>query len=333
MPRTSVAWPRRVLTLAACGGRRHRRPAATGRGARRRPPKIAKLSTPRRRRGQRQHRRLGRLRRGRHQRPEVDWVTPFEKETGCQVNVKIAATSDEMVTLMKTGQYDVVSASGDASLRLIYGGDVAPVNTDLITNYKDVFDGPEEQAVELGRRPAVRHPARPRRQPADVPHRHGQAGADSWGAVFDPTSPYKGKITAYDSPIYIADAALYLMKTKPELASRTRTRWTTTQFDAAVDLLKEQNEIDRRVLVATTPRRCRRSRPATRCSAPPGRSSPTWPQADKAPVEAVLPQRGRDRLVGHLDGRGEGQAPELRLPVDEPHRLAEGQRPGRRVVR
>ncbi|HYJ77173.1 MAG TPA: spermidine/putrescine ABC transporter substrate-binding protein, partial [Actinomycetes bacterium] len=55
--------------------------------------------------------------------PSVDWVTPFEEETGCQVNVKTAPTSDDMVNLMKTGQYDVVSASGDASLRLIASGD------------------------------------------------------------------------------------------------------------------------------------------------------------------------------------------------------------------
>ena len=68
----------------------------------------------------------------------VDWVTPFEKQTGCQVNVKIGNTSDEMVTLMKTGQYDGVSASGDATLRLIYSGDVAPVNTDLVPNYATV---------------------------------------------------------------------------------------------------------------------------------------------------------------------------------------------------
>src|SRR6476620_4157245 len=49
----------------------------------------------------------------------VDWVTPFEKDTGCQVDVKYFNTSDEAVNLMKSGQYDVVSASGDASLRLI----------------------------------------------------------------------------------------------------------------------------------------------------------------------------------------------------------------------
>ena len=100
--------------------------------------------------------------------PKVDWVTDFEKETGCQVNVKIGNTSDEMVTLMRTGQYDGVSASGDATLRLIAAGDVAPVNTDLIANYADVYDGLKNQKLQLGRRPDVRRAARPRREPAHV---------------------------------------------------------------------------------------------------------------------------------------------------------------------
>src|SRR5437763_11592685 len=68
----------------------------------------------------------------------VDWVHPFETKTGCKVNVKVGNTSDEMVTLMKTGQYDGVSASGDATLRLIYGGNVAPVNTSLVPNYATI---------------------------------------------------------------------------------------------------------------------------------------------------------------------------------------------------
>mgnify|MGYP003543349188 CR=1 FL=1 len=59
---------------------------------------------------------------------EKDWVTPFEQQTGCKVNSKVGATSDEMVTLMKTGNYDGVSASGDATLRLIAGGDYDLVN-------------------------------------------------------------------------------------------------------------------------------------------------------------------------------------------------------------
>jgi putative spermidine/putrescine transport system substrate-binding protein len=72
--------------------------------------------------------------------PKVDWVTPFEKQTGCNVNVTIGNTSDEMVTLMKSGKYDGVSASGDATLRLISAGDVSPVNTNLVPNYKDVYE-------------------------------------------------------------------------------------------------------------------------------------------------------------------------------------------------
>ena len=67
------------------------------------------------------------------------WKSDFTKETGCKVNVKDAGTSDEMVSLMRTGQYDGVSASGNASLRLVDGGDVSPVNVSLIPNYATVF--------------------------------------------------------------------------------------------------------------------------------------------------------------------------------------------------
>ena len=52
---------------------------------------------------------------------EFDWVTGFEEATGCMVRVKTANTSDEMVALMNEGGFDVVTASGDASLRLIAG--------------------------------------------------------------------------------------------------------------------------------------------------------------------------------------------------------------------
>jgi putative spermidine/putrescine transport system substrate-binding protein len=175
--------------------------------------------------------------------PNVDWVTGFEKETGCKVNFKVGSTSDEMVSLMQSGEYDVVSASGDASLRLIYGGDVAPVNTDLIPNYSDVFDNLKLQpwnsvdGVAYG-----------------VPHGRGanllayrtdivKPAPTSRGAVFDANSPYKGKITAYDSPIYIADAALYLMKTQPDLGITYPYALDQKQFDAAVELLKAQKPL------------------------------------------------------------------------------------------
>jgi putative spermidine/putrescine transport system substrate-binding protein len=172
--------------------------------------------------------------------PKVDWVTPFEQKTGCQVNVKIGNTSDEMVTLMRTGRYDGVSASGDATLRLIAGGDVAPVNTDLVPNYKDVFPGLKNQPFN-----SVDG------QMYGIPHGRGanilmwrsdkiSTPLDSWAAVFDQASQYKGKVTAYDSPIYIADAALYLKATKPELKIGNPYELDQAQFDAAVQLLKAQ---------------------------------------------------------------------------------------------
>ncbi|MCX5240348.1 ABC transporter substrate-binding protein [Streptomyces prunicolor] len=174
--------------------------------------------------------------------PKVDWVSGFEKQTGCQVKTKTAASSDEMVSLMKTGQYDAVSASGDASLRLIASGDAAPVNTGLIPNYKDVFTGLKNQAWNTVK--GVNY---------GVPHGRGanllmyntekvKPAPTSWSAVFDKSSAYKGKVTAYDSPIYIADAALYLMKTKPSLGIKNPYALDQKQFDAAVDLLKEQNK-------------------------------------------------------------------------------------------
>jgi putative spermidine/putrescine transport system substrate-binding protein len=170
----------------------------------------------------------------------VDWVTPFEKETGCKANVKYFGTSDEAVSLMRTGAYDVVSASGDASLRLIAGGEVAPVNTDLVKNYADVQPFLKDRAWN-----SVDG------QMYGVPHGWGanllmyrtdkvKPAPTSWGVVFDPASPYAGKITAYDSPIYIADAALYLSKHQPDLGIKDPYALDKDQLAAAVDLLKQQ---------------------------------------------------------------------------------------------
>jgi len=173
---------------------------------------------------------------------EQQWVKPFEQATGCQTNVKLGNTSDDMVSLMKTGQYDGVSASGDATLRLIYGGDVAPVNTDLVPNYKTV-----SPFLKDGNWNSVNG------QMYGIPHGWGanllmwnpakvSGNLDSWSAVFDKSSQYAGKVTAYDSPIYIADAALYLMKTQPDLGIKDPYSLTQDQLDAAINLLKDQNK-------------------------------------------------------------------------------------------
>ena len=132
-------------------------------------------------------------------------MTPFEKQSGCQTNVKIGNTSDEMVTLMRTGDYDGVSASGDATLRLIYGGDVAPVDTARAPNYATISsflkDRPWNSAD--GKMYGIPHGwgANVLMWNSDVV----KPAPTSWSVVFDSMSKYAGKITAYDSPIYIAD--------------------------------------------------------------------------------------------------------------------------------
>lgn len=171
---------------------------------------------------------------------DTDWVTPFEKESGCKTSVKTFGTSDEAFQLFNTGQYDVVSASGDSSLRSVANGDAAVIDTSKVTTYGDLADflkGKAWNSVDG--------------KIYGVPHGWGAnllmynesavtPAPTSWGAVFEANSPYKGKVTAYDSPIYIADAALYLSKTKPDLKITNPYALDETQFAAAVDLLKQQ---------------------------------------------------------------------------------------------
>jgi putative spermidine/putrescine transport system substrate-binding protein len=175
--------------------------------------------------------------------PTVDWVTPFEKASGCKVNVKTFGTSDEAVKLMQGGGWDVVSASGDATLRLIYGDNVQPVNTDLVPNYKDIF--PDLKNQKFNSVDGVMY---------GIPHGRGAnlimwntdkvtEPIDSWAPTFDPNSKYKGAVTGYDSPIFIADAAVYLMATKPELGIKDPYALDKDQFQAAIDLLTQQKDL------------------------------------------------------------------------------------------
>jgi putative spermidine/putrescine transport system substrate-binding protein len=175
--------------------------------------------------------------------PMVNWVTPFEQQTGCKTNAKIANTSDEMVSLMHTGQYDGVSASGNASLRLMVDGSAAPVNVHLLTNYADINSALKNQPYNTYKGTHY-----------GAPHGWGanllmwrtdivKPAPTSWSVVFDPNSPYKGKVTAYDDPIYIADASLYLKSHRPELHITDPYELSDAQFQAAVNLLKQQRSV------------------------------------------------------------------------------------------
>jgi putative spermidine/putrescine transport system substrate-binding protein len=176
---------------------------------------------------------------------KFDWVTGFEQKSGCKVRVKTAGTSDEMVALMNEGGFDLVTASGDASLRLISGKRVQPINTSLIPSWKTVDERLQNAPwhtvnnVHYG-----------------VPYQWGsnvlmyntnvfKEAPKSWKVVFEETTlpdgkSNKGRVQAFDGPIYIADAALYLMKHQPQLGIKDPYELTEAQYKAALDLLRKQ---------------------------------------------------------------------------------------------
>jgi putative spermidine/putrescine transport system substrate-binding protein len=177
---------------------------------------------------------------------DFDWVTPFEDATGCQVTVKYGDSSDEFVTLMRQGggtAYDGVSASGDASNRLIAGGDVGAVDTSLFPDLANVIaplnpdTGDQTDHYVVGD------------YVYGVPYMYGPnflmyntdvvtPAPTSWDVVFEPDTPYTGKLTGYDVPIYIADAAMYLKAHQPDLGITDPYELTQEQLDASVNLLK-----------------------------------------------------------------------------------------------
>ncbi|MCD7107984.1 ABC transporter substrate-binding protein [Rhizobium sp. DKSPLA3] len=178
-----------------------------------------------------------------------DWVTDFEKSSGCKVSVKTAATSDEMVALMNEGGFDLVTASGDASLRLVAGKRVQPINTDLIPSWK-TLDARMQDApwhTVKGVHYGTPYVWGPNVLMYNTEAFKGEA-PKSWKVVFEEmTLPdgksNKGRVQAYDGPIHVADAANYLMAHKPELGIKDPYELNEAQYKAALDILRVQRTL------------------------------------------------------------------------------------------
>jgi len=240
-----------------------------------------------------------------------DWVTPFEKATGCKVSVKVAGSSDEMVALMNQGGYDLVTASGDASLRLIYGNKVQPINWNLIPSTKNLdkrlVNAPwyTVNGVRYG-----------------VPYQFGlnvlayntqvfKTAPDSWKVVFEEmTLPdgksNKGRIQAYYGPIYIADAALYLMKKRPDLGIKDPYELTEAQYQETLKLLRQQRALVQRYWNDANAQVQDFTNEGVV-------AAPTWPfqvntlKANKQPIDSVVPKEGAtgwaDTTMMHADAK------------------------------
>jgi putative spermidine/putrescine transport system substrate-binding protein len=172
--------------------------------------------------------------------PEFDWVTPFEEKTGCIVKTTDMTDSANGVSLMQSGDYDGGSFSGNATVRLMAGGTVAPINTALIPNYANIFEGLKLQdhnsldgvpyGVPHGRGPNILMYNTNELTPAPT----------SWDSVW--TGDFGDQVSIYDSADYIADAALRLMSTKPELGITNPYQLNDAQFAEAITLLEGQRD-------------------------------------------------------------------------------------------
>ena len=222
---------------------------------------------------------------------QPDWVKPFEKKTGCKVTAKYAGSSDEMVTLMRQGggQYDMVSASGDASVRLIRGGDVQPMNPKLIPDFKNfigALKSPAHNTVD-----GVHYGISLQWGPNTLLYNTQKVKPvpTSWSVLYSPK--YKGQITIPDNAIQIADAALYLSKTQPDLGITDPYELNQKQFDAAVALLKQQRPLlKKHWALASDEIDLFKNGDAS--------LGASWPyqtntlQADKVPVKDLIPKEG-----------------------------------------
>lgn len=177
-----------------------------------------------------------------------DWVTAFEEKTGCAVKVKTANTSDEMVALMNEGGFDLVTASGDASLRLIAGKRVQPINPALIPSWDTIDE--RLQSAPWHTVDGV-HYGTPYMWGPNVLMYNTEVfkeAPDSWNVVFEEmTLPdgesNSGRVQAYDGPIHVADAANYLMHNQPDLGIESPYELNDEQYAAALDLLRQQRTL------------------------------------------------------------------------------------------
>ncbi|MDN0076771.1 ABC transporter substrate-binding protein [Crenobacter sp. SG2303] len=227
---------------------------------------------------------------------KYDWVTQFEKSSGCQVNVKTAATSDEMVSLMNSSNYDLVTASGDASLRLIYGKKVQEINPALIPSWNTL-----DKRLQNGSWFTVggKHYGVPYQWGANFLAYNTKAfktPPTSWSVVFEPTQlgngqSNKGKIQAYDGAIYIADAAMYLMAKQPSLGIKDPYELNEAQYAAVLKLLRQQKQLTHRYWHDVTVQMNDFKNEGIVATSAWGYTINTL-QGEKFPVEGTIPKEG-----------------------------------------
>ncbi len=176
--------------------------------------------------------------------PKVDWVTPFEKKTGCEVSTTYVETAEDMVELMRDNAdyYDGVSAPGRVAGTLIAEDLVAPINVELIDGYGNLVPALQDapQVTAGGKRYGL--PFLWELNTLTYNAEEVSPPPSSWAAIFNPerAARYGQRLTLPDNPMTIAGAALYLQAHRPQLGITDPYTLTPRQLEAAVALLQRQ---------------------------------------------------------------------------------------------
>jgi putative spermidine/putrescine transport system substrate-binding protein len=225
-----------VVVLAACGkdaGDRAATPAAATRGAK--PAlegRLDLLALP------------GYAERGKSD-PRYDWIGGFEQRTGCRVHVETAASPAALLARMAMPGIDVAIAPGDVVLTLAANGDAGAIETTRVPGLLHVDARLADGAWARldGLRYAVPFAWRPQGllYRTDVFRKAPPTGAELYAPVALPDGkPNAGRLQAVDSPMAIADAALFLAATRPELGIEDPHSLDARQYAEALALLRVQ---------------------------------------------------------------------------------------------
>ena len=172
--------------------------------------------------------------------PKVDWVTPFERQTGCLVVLKNASTDAQAVNDVNRGTgrsyYNGVLGSPEVLGQLAAAKALQPLNVQRIAGYAALSPRLRGAASELFGGQVYGMPYSWDSYVTGYDAGKVRPAPQGWSALFAPASAaqYAGKITLPDSPVTLALAALYLKSAQPSLGISDPFELTKPQLAAAV---------------------------------------------------------------------------------------------------
>jgi putative spermidine/putrescine transport system substrate-binding protein len=171
--------------------------------------------------------------------PEANWVTAFEHQTACRIELKTVSTDAQALADITRGvgqsYYDGILASPEVAGQLIGAGAVRPLDVQRITGYRQLSPTLRNAPSEVSGSRVYGMPYSWDSYVTGYDANKVKPAPLSWSSLFEPASAarYGGKITVPDSPVTLALAALYLKSAQPSLGITDPFELTEPQLAAA----------------------------------------------------------------------------------------------------